>query len=75
MSFLIKNDELLKKYKKIWDILNNSIKKDFDHKPICNEKSLKTKIKSYKGRIKTDFHSDGTPKRRFSLHLFIINSN
>lgn len=38
MSFLIKHDELLEKYNKMWDKLSNSIKKRFDSEPIFNEK-------------------------------------
>ena len=63
MSFLIKNDELLEKYKKIWDKVSNSIKKGFENKPVCNEKSLKTKIKSYDGKINTNLHDDKLLKK------------
>ena len=45
MSFLIKDDELLEKYNKIWKKVSNSIKKGFDSEPVYNEKYLKTKIK------------------------------
>ena len=30
MSFLIKDDELLEKYNKIWDKVSNTVKKRFD---------------------------------------------
>ena len=40
MSFLIKNDELLEKLKKIWE--------EFDGESKRNGKSLKTKIRFYK---------------------------
>ena len=46
MSFLIKHDELLEKYNKMWDRLSNSIKKRFDSEPIFNEKYIKNKLKS-----------------------------
>ena len=36
MYFLIKDDELLKKYNDIWNKFNNSIIKEFDCKPIYN---------------------------------------
>ena len=51
MSFLIKDDGLLEKYNQIWEKVKNSIKKEFDSKPIYNEKYLKAKIKSYYGKI------------------------
>ena len=62
MSFLIKNDELLEKYYKIWDIVSNTIKKGFSSEPVYNEKYLRTKMKSYEGKISTNFHWDKIPK-------------
>ena len=55
MSFLIKYDELLEKYHEIWEKVKNSIKKEFDSKPIYNKKCLKAKIKSYNVEINTNF--------------------
>ena len=40
MSFLIEDVELLEKYNKIWDQVNNNIIKHFDSKPVGNEKHL-----------------------------------
>ena len=34
MSFLIKDDELLKKYHKIWDKVSNNNKKGFDSEQV-----------------------------------------
>ena len=62
MSFLIKDEELLKKYNKFWDKVSNNIKTDFDSEPVYNEKYLKTKIKTYEGKISTNFHDDRIPK-------------
>ena len=53
--FLI-DDKLLKKCNKIQDKVRNNIKKGFDTKPEYNEKYLKTKVKSYEGKINADFH-------------------
>ena len=61
-SFLIKDDELLEKYNEIWEKVSSSIKKGFDSEPIYNEKYPKNKIKSYEGKINTNFHNDRTPK-------------
>ena len=47
LSFLIKDDELSsEKYNKIWEKVENITKKEFDSKPVYNEKYLKAKIKS-----------------------------
>ena len=73
MSFLTKDDELLEKYNEIWEKVSKSIKKEFDSDPVYEEKYLKTKIKSYKGKINANFHNNKIPKRRFSIFLFISN--
>ena len=51
MSFLINNEKLLEKYTEIWKKVSNIIKKEFDSKPVYNEKYLKTKIKSYNEKV------------------------
>ena len=38
------------------------IKKEFDSKPVYEDKYLKTKTKSYEGKIKTNFHDNKVPK-------------
>ena len=53
MYFLIKDDELLEKYFKIWDKV-----KRFNSESVYNEEHLKTKIKSCKGKITKNIHSD-----------------
>lgn len=35
--FLIKDDQLLEKYNKIWDKVSISTKEEFDSKPVYNE--------------------------------------
>ena len=62
VSFLIKDDELLKKYNEIWEKINNSLKKEFDSELVCNEKYLKAKIKSNNGKINTSFRNNKIPK-------------
>ena len=58
MSFLIKDEKLLEKYNKIWKKFNNSIKKEFDSKPVYNRKYLKIIVKSYNRKINTNFRND-----------------
>ena len=43
--------------------MSNIIKQVFDKKPIRNEKYLKTKRKSYKGKINANFHHYRMPKQ------------
>ena len=63
MSFLMKDAELLEKCNKTWDKFSNSIRKGFDSEPVYNEEYLKTKAKSYEGKISTNFHDDRIPKQ------------
>ena len=58
MSFFIKNKKLFQKYNEIWDEVSNSIIKRFDSDPFYSEKYLKTKLKSYAGKINTNFHDN-----------------
>ena len=62
MFFSIKDDDLLEKYHEIWEEVKNIIKKEFDSEPVYNEKYLKLKIKSYNGKISTNFHNNKIPK-------------
>ena len=50
------DDELLKKYNKIWEEVKNILKKKkkFDGKPVYNKKYQKNKIKPYNGKINTN---------------------
>ena len=76
MSFLMKNDELLETYK-IWKKFKNTIDKTFDSDPVYNEKYLKAKIKSYNGKIITNFHNNKIPKEGsqcICLSVLLINS-
>ena len=62
MCFLIKDNELLEKFNEIWSNVSHTIKKGFNSEPAYNEKYLKTKIKSYEGKVNTNFHNDKIPK-------------
>ena len=51
-------------------------KKRFDRELVCNEKCLKTKIKSYEGETNTNFHSGKIPKEGsqcICLSVILIN--
>ena len=59
---MIKDEKLLEKCNEICKKPSSIIKKEFDSKPLYNEKYPKTKIKSYNGKIKTNFHNKKIPK-------------
>ena len=56
---------MLKTYNKIWDEVSNNIEKRCGSETVYNEKYLKTKTKSYKGKINTSFHDDEIAKEGF----------
>ena len=77
MSYLIKDDKLLKKHNKTWKNVKNTIYKEFDSDPVYNKKYLKTKMKSYNGKINTNFHNNKIPKEGsqcICLSVILINS-
>ena len=59
MPFVIKDE----KNNEIWEKFYNSIKKEFESEPAYNKKYRKTEIKSYQGKIDTNFHSDKIQKQ------------
>ena len=61
-AYRTKDNKLLEKYNKIWDKVRKVIKKGFDSEPVYNEKYIKTKIKSYEGKINKNFHGGKVPK-------------
>ena len=70
MSFLIKDDKLFKKYNEICEKVQNSIEKEFNSKPIYNEKYLKAKIKSCNEKINTNFHNSKIPRESSQLFVY-----
>ena len=62
--------ELLEKYGEIWENLKISLKIEFNCKPVDNEKYQKAKIKSYNGKINTNFHDSKIP-RESSQFIFL----
>ena len=74
---MIKDDELLEKYNEIWEKIENGIKKEFDGKPVYNEKYLRAKIKAYNGKINTNFHNNKIPSagsQFICLSVILIDS-
>ena len=53
---MIKDNKVLEKHNEIWDKVRKVVKKRFYSDPVYNERYLKTKIKSYEGKINTSFN-------------------
>ena len=63
MSFFIKDDEVLNKYNKIWDVIKNILSIKFDSLPVCDQRYVKTKVREYDGKIKTNFLGNGVSNK------------
>ena len=70
MSFVIKDDKVLEKYKQIWDVLKNKLKIKFHSLPVYDKKYLKAKLREYDGGIKTNFLGNGLPEE--NMHYTCI---
>ena len=59
VSFIVKDEKLLKSYNKIWETIEWLMKINFESKPVYGEdvKYIKTKIKMYAGSLITNFHN------------------
>ena len=77
MSLLIKDDELLEKYNEICKKVKDSLKREFDSKPVYNKKFLKAKIRYSKRKINTKFQNNKIPKENYQyicLSVILIYS-
>ena len=79
MSFIVKDKQLLKKYAKIWETIEELMKINFESKPVYGEdvKYIKTKIKMYAGSITTNFHNKQMAKEKAPckcLSILMIDS-
>ena len=45
-TLLVRDEVLIEKYNEIWDKNKNSFKKEFNSKPVYNDKYIKTKMNS-----------------------------
>ena len=79
MYFIVKNKQLLKKYTKIWKIIEGLMKINFESKPVYadHDKYIKTKIKIYADSIITNFHNKKMPQEKAPckyLSIIMIDS-
>ena len=66
MAFMIKDIQLLKSYNKIWKKIEKLMKIDFNTKTTYgdgDDKYIKTKIKTYKDNITTNFYNKKGSKK------------
>ena len=84
MSFRVNDEQLFKKYNKIWKKVKKLRRIDFESKPTYgyDDKYIKTKIKAYSDIIITNFHNKKIPKEKVPCKClsiimldFVIESN
>ena len=69
MPFVIKDDDVLDKYKEIWDRIKETLSIKFHSMPVSDEKYIKAKIREFNGMIKTNFLGDEIPNEKVRLIL------
>ena len=79
MSFKVIDNNLLKKYTKIWERVSNLMDIKFDSEPVYSDNNIyiKTKIKLYGDKINTNFQGKKPPKENVSckcLSLIMLDS-
>ena len=74
MSFKVTDKQLLKKYNKIWEKVEELLNVKFESKPVYGEddKYIKTKIKSYKDKVNTNFQGKKVAKENLSYDCLSI---
>ena len=72
MSFMVKNDDVLDKYNKIWDKIKGKLNMKFHNMPVYDEKYIKAKVRESNGVIKANFLGDEIPKE--NVHYACIVS-
>ena len=69
-GFMVKDDNVLDKYNKIWDKIKEKLNIKFHSKPVSNQTYLKAKVREFGGVIKTNFLGDEVPKE--NMHYTCI---
>ena len=74
MSLRVNDEQLFKKYNKIWKKVEKLMRIDSERKPTygCGDKYIKTKIKTYTDIIITNFHNKKMPKEKVSRKFLSI---
>ena len=80
MSLMVKDKQLFKNYNKLWKKIERLMRKKFDSKLFYgndDNKYIKTKIKTFKDSIITNFHNKKVPEENISykyLSIIVLDS-
>ena len=75
MSLMVKDKQLFKNYNKIWEKIESLMRKKIDSKLFYgndDNKYIKTKIKTFKDSIITNFHDKKMPKEKITYKCLLI---
>ena len=75
MSLIVKDKQLFKNYNKIWEKIESLMRKKFDSKPFYGNDDnnyIKTKIKTFKDSIITNFHNKKVPEEKIPYKCLLI---
>ena len=67
---MIKDDNVLNKYNKIWNKIKEKLSIKFHSMPLYEETYIKVKVREFDSKIKTNFLGDEIPKE--SMHYACI---
>ena len=70
MSFLTKDDNVLDKYNKIWNVIKNKLNMKFHSMSVSNKSYIKVKVREFDGKINTNFLVNEVPKE--NMHYTCI---
>ena len=62
MSSFVRDDNILDKYNKIWNVIKNKLNIKFHSMPVYNETHIKVKVREFDGKIRTSFLGYEVPK-------------
>ena len=62
MSFFLKDDNVLDKYKKVWIVIKNKLNIKFCSMSVYDKTCIKDKVRKFDGKIKTNFLDNEVPK-------------
>ena len=70
LSFMVKDDNVLDKYNKIWDKIKEKLNIKFHSEPVYDETYIKVKVREFDGVVKTNFLGNELPKE--NMHYAFI---
>ena len=72
MSFLIKDEEMLDKYKQIWDVIKNKLSIKFHSKPIYDETYIKVKVRELYCKLKQTLWEMMCQKKIYIINVLLV---